>query len=135
MDTGSRPSGAPDLTTLRCGSSDKAVKAMTEAYDEMTKTIADTKSAAKVLSDLLQDADQDPVGTIQDMLSKTSQCFVECTAAVQALDNMIILPRMQQEDSAIRDMLMRAAPAFKRLVALNGDLKTFIVSRRIKKEQ
>ena len=115
MDAGSRSNGTQEIASLRCGSSDKAVKAMLEAYDEMTRTIADTKSSAKVLSDLLQDASQDPVGTIQDMLSKTSQCFGECTAVVQALDNMMILPRMQQEDSAIRDMLMRAAPAFKQL--------------------
>lgn len=135
MDTQGKSSCSQAIPSLKCGSSDKAVQAMSEAYDEMTKHIADTKASAKFLSDILQgDPSQDPVGTIRDMLGKTTECFVECTQMVQSLDNMMILSRMDQDDASIKALLFKSAPPFKRLVALNKDLRTFIASKRMKKE-
>ena len=132
-DTKSQSSGSN--VCIKVGSSDKAVRAMSEAYDEMTRHIADTKACAKVLSDLLQEhPSADPVGTIKDMLGKTTECFQQCTKEVQSLDNMMILPRLDQDDTVIKTMLVQAAPVFKRLVSLNGDLHTFIVSKKLKKD-
>ena len=131
FETGAAAASSEDTVNLKIGASDKAMAALQDAYDTVSKIVRDSRTNAKSMAAMIaEDTTKDMVGTIAELIQKAQKAIKAVQAIVEELDDMMILPRMSLNDGEIKKQLNDAAPVVGNLVAISNDLKSLLRSKK-----
>ena len=120
-----------DSIVLTTGPSDKAVAAMNEAYDTISKIVKESRASAKSMAAMIgDDSSKDPVGTIAELIQKAQKATRTVQTTLDELDDMSCAPRMTLNDVKIKKVLTEVAPIVANLVHITTDLKSLLRSKK-----
>ena len=103
FETGAAAASSEDTVNLKIGASDKAMAALQDAYDTVSKIVRDSRTNAKSMAAMIaEDTTKDMVGTIAELIQKAQKAIKAVQAIVEELDDMMILPRMSLNDGEIK---------------------------------
>jgi hypothetical protein len=122
--------GDAEVPGLKVGASDRALKALQEAYDTMAQIIRKTKENARELAQLIDaDRSKDPLGILLDTTQRSHRAAKNLQAKLDELDEFMVAPRLALSDATIKAALSKAAPLVAELTAINTDLKATVKAK------
>ena len=129
FETGAAAS-SEDTVNLKIGASDKAMSALQDAYDTVSKIVRDSRTNAKSMAAMIaEDTTKDMVGAIAELIQKAQKAIKAVQGILDELDDMMIAPRLSINDGEIKKRLNEAAPVVANLVAISNDLKSLLRSK------
>ena len=127
----SHAAASTDSIVLTTGPSDKAIAAMNEAYDTITKIVKESRASAKSMAAMIaEDSSKGPVGTIAELIQKAQETTKTVQTTLGELDDMSCAPRMTLSDVGIKKALTDVAPIVANLVHITTDLKSLLRSKK-----
>ena len=113
------------------GATPKAMQALQEGYDNMTKVCRLGREYCRDLAKLVEEhPGPDPCNTCHDMIVKALAKIREVQQMCDGLDVMMTTPRSQLNDADVKKSLVDANTVFLPLLQMAQDIKVMYKSKK-----